>query len=259
LDILKLNKSQAGVKVDLDYQHRSLHNYLMSIINKRIKKHAKILDVGCGTANLLSMLLAKDYDGHGIDAEIRGPISKALYKQGRIEIVDFLEYSSGDSYDLVIFAEVLEHIEDYISFISKGMTLLSPNGSMLISVPNYWTAKITACPKCAMIFPSGGHLWKFKSGILTKDMEQFFSKVEITEYFHPLWVRFPLRYFSTSPYLNCWCGRLFGFFLKRRPKWIVSFSNGLVNSQMSAKPNAEYFENSKEYLEVKGLFDSWRK
>jgi len=254
LKILKLNKSQS-VKIDLEFEQKSLHNYLMTIINRRMNKGAKILDVGCGTASLLSMLLARGYDAHGIDPEMQGPIAEALCKQGKIEITDFLSYEKADYFDLVIFAEVLEHVEDFIRLISKGAALLNPNGSMLISVPNYWTAKITACPKCGLIFPPGGHLWKFKSEWLRKDMEYFFSKIEMMKYFHPLWQRFPLRYFATFPNLNCWLGHLFSVFRKKPLLWIVSLASGLRIMEDRPNSSAEYFENSKEYLDVKRLFD----
>jgi O-antigen biosynthesis protein len=104
----------------------------------------RVLDVGCAAGALASELKARNaayVAGIELDPEA------AAKARGRID--ELVEGSALDgdlpwepgSFDLVVFADVLEHLPDPDRALQRFIPLLSPGGRMVISVPNmrFWS------------------------------------------------------------------------------------------------------------------------
>lgn len=103
----------------------------------------RILDAGCGTGSLLVQLALRGYDVNGVDiseesvrrtVEYLTPImpeAKSIIKVGSAEKID---YPDG-SFDAVIAAEVLEHVEKDLLAVREFYRLLKPGGVCIITVP----------------------------------------------------------------------------------------------------------------------------
>jgi len=100
----------------------------------------KILEVGCGTGNLLGLLSSYDYDLSGTDYS-DDYLNKARKKHSAITFFkgDLTNTASWEehrnSYDSVICSEVLEHLKDDFTALEIIMSLLKPNGILIITVP----------------------------------------------------------------------------------------------------------------------------
>jgi 2-polyprenyl-3-methyl-5-hydroxy-6-metoxy-1,4-benzoquinol methylase len=104
----------------------------------------RILDVGCASGALASALKAH---GAAHVAGIELDPDAAAKARGRID--ELVEGSALDgalpwepaSFDVVVFADVLEHLPDPDRALERFIPLLSPSGRLVVSVPNmrFWS------------------------------------------------------------------------------------------------------------------------
>jgi SAM-dependent methyltransferase len=102
---------------------------------------ARILDVGCG-AGLLFDALAPFGRIEGVEHDAVTAAQGGL-NRGRIWVGQFDDtYQPEHRFDLVIMADVLEHLENPGAALRKAASLLAQNGRILITVPAFrwlWT------------------------------------------------------------------------------------------------------------------------
>lgn len=93
-----------------------------------------ILDIGCGDG-LFFKDLATLGEPRGIEPDA-GLIDPNNPDRDRIEVVPFTpEYQPGQTFDLIVMLDVLEHIEDDTTALNHVFDLLSPGGRVIITVP----------------------------------------------------------------------------------------------------------------------------
>lgn len=88
-----------------------------------------LLDVGCGQGKFLKSL-PTHVQATGID------INPTPNKSLNIIKADFLKYKFTDTYDTITFWHSLEHFSNPQKSITKAIKLLSPQGQIIISLPN---------------------------------------------------------------------------------------------------------------------------
>ncbi len=91
-----------------------------------------VLDVGCGSGNVLLKLLKSGYTNlTGVDPFIEKDISYP----GNVNIYKKELASVSGSYDLIIFNHVLEHMPDQAEALKHAFRLLKKGGCVLIRIP----------------------------------------------------------------------------------------------------------------------------
>ena len=97
-------------------------NSLKLISKININKNSNILDFGCGSGkylHIISNYLECNFVGIDISEEAILRANK-LYKKENINfLVKDIDELSNEKFDLIILNDVIEHIEDYITFIKK--------------------------------------------------------------------------------------------------------------------------------------------
>ena len=115
--------------------HINRYQYILAHINKlNLPPKAKILDIGVYPPHLFTALKFAGYHPLGISSAHQ-PI-----KHPRIKILNIetqkLPYQEG-SIDLVLFAEILEHLSTHPQIIfSHIKKILKPGGLLLLTTPN---------------------------------------------------------------------------------------------------------------------------
>ncbi|GEM_PF-5799857 len=111
---------------------------IITFLNNQIKnKNISILDYGCGTGNLVSVLNKNGYPNvMGIDIDSNSV--KAGQKAGikNIFIIDDINLTD-KKFDLVISNHVLEHVNHVHDFLNILWNLTNQNGILYIRTPNY--------------------------------------------------------------------------------------------------------------------------
>lgn len=113
-----------------------------SLVHNLIKKHfpagrPKILDLGCGTGILMTEL-ERYADVTGVDFSEQAVNFSRERGLRNVSLGDATKISfAGESFDIVLALDVLEHIKDDSKAISEIRRVLKPGGKTIIFVPTF--------------------------------------------------------------------------------------------------------------------------
>lgn len=155
------------------------HNTSLYKISELIPKKTKtILDIGCSSGYLGQYIKLQtnsniQFDGIEIDSNDRKIAKKYLDNVKNIDVQNQNKINKiTNKYDVIIFADVLEHTINPSKVISNFTKKLNPNGTILISVPNITHQSI--------ILEQLSGQWNYEnSGLLDKTHLHFFDFNEI--------------------------------------------------------------------------------
>ena len=103
-----------------------------------IRRIDKVLEVGCARGAFLTKLQTDGVECVGLELNRR---AAAAAREHNVTVVEesIQEHASRyqETYDVVCFFQVLEHVCDVRSFMEAAVDLLTPGGRLCIGVPNY--------------------------------------------------------------------------------------------------------------------------
>ncbi len=111
-----------------------------SIALRFIGSAKRVLEVGCATGHVTKALVAQRNEVVGVEID-PAAADKAAQIAERVVVADLdrddLAQAVGpDSFDVVLFGDVLEHLRDPLAVLRAARTVLRPNGFVVVSVPN---------------------------------------------------------------------------------------------------------------------------
>jgi len=119
-----------------------------------------VLDAGCGTGGIISTLTNPSRVGIDISAEMIG-IAKERYSNQTdlsFEAKDITQFEPGTLFDRILFFDVIEHVENPSAILIKMASLLSSEGSLIITMANpYWEPILMIAEKLHLKMPEGPH------------------------------------------------------------------------------------------------------
>lgn len=116
------------------------------LLRSLMPEGVRVLDVGCGTGSVSTIVnRGKGNEVHGVEPDP----ARAEVARGRgLEVVcGYLTeefFVSHGLFDVVMFADVLEHLADPAGMLALATSGLRPGGLVLISVPNvaHWSIRL---------------------------------------------------------------------------------------------------------------------
>jgi 2-polyprenyl-3-methyl-5-hydroxy-6-metoxy-1,4-benzoquinol methylase len=107
---------------------------VLSFLDESIKLNGiSVFEIGCGNGSFLNLIKDKGAKVIGLEPGLKGEETSFDFPI----ISDFFPTNSINSkFDLIFSYGVLEHIENYNSFIKSSLDLLKTNGVLSIIVPN---------------------------------------------------------------------------------------------------------------------------
>ncbi|MGH9278681.1 MAG: class I SAM-dependent methyltransferase [Acidimicrobiales bacterium] len=119
---------------------------VVAAVTASLPTGGRLLDIGCGTGNLLRQFRATASFLAGIDvAEGACAVARGVADQVVNAPIDSDDFPFPDhSFDVVVCADVLEHLADPAVGLAKAIRWCRPDGTIVISVPNiaYWRARL---------------------------------------------------------------------------------------------------------------------
>ncbi len=145
-----------------------------------IPDHVSVLDVGCATGRLGEYLqkntacVVDGIEANAASAHIAQGYYRTVYPID-LEAEDAFSLI-GNSYDIIVLADVLEHLRYPEQVLQRLTKKLKPKGRFLISVPNVGHAAV-------MLQLLQGTFVYQQQGLLDKTHIRFFSQQNLTQFF----------------------------------------------------------------------------
>ena len=159
-------------------EHFSL---LLDLIARR-RSPGRLLDVGCGTGQLLCVARSHGHEVHGI--EYSAFASGFARDHNGLDVVTGTVAEGSPSlhgpFDVITINHVLEHLPNPRADLRILRDLLAPGGLLVVGVPNYASAfRVALRYRWPSLLPSE-HLWHFTPSGLTSLLHQSgLPKVEV--------------------------------------------------------------------------------
>lgn len=116
---------------------QELHDKSVEVIARHARFTDKVLDMGCSTGHLLSILKKKGYKNLlGVDPSPQCKIVASKLYRITVKTATIDSFKSREKYNFIILATVLEHLSELRKSIAKITALLTKEGKLFISVPN---------------------------------------------------------------------------------------------------------------------------
>lgn len=103
---------------------------------KKLGREVRVLDFGCGNGEEMArFIIGENVEYTGID--IHEPsLDHARTELGNEKAIFLKEVPAGETFDVIIMSEVLEHLDDPVAVLSGLVPRLRSGGIFICSVPN---------------------------------------------------------------------------------------------------------------------------
>jgi SAM-dependent methyltransferase len=130
------DKSPSRYDVEIDLRRPSTHGRVLELVGQR----QRVLDLGCATGALSRVLSERGCQVVGIDDDAEAAKLASEYCEqvivGDVEELD-LDVELGDRrFDVIVAADVLEHLRSPEATLTALRPFLAPGGYLVVSVPN---------------------------------------------------------------------------------------------------------------------------
>lgn len=112
----------------------SSHGRILQMMDGRPSQ--RVLDVGCGPGWLGLSLTGDGHEVTGVDAMEAEGVRDRMYRFVPADLEHGLPSKVGDGFDIVLAADVLEHVRDPAALLHDLTEHLRPGGTIIASVPN---------------------------------------------------------------------------------------------------------------------------
>lgn len=172
---------------------------------KRYKTKGEILDVGCSSGLLLSLLEREGYEVFGIEPN-KVAFRKAEMRFGKKifngTLKDYLK-TGGIKFDCIIYNHVLEHIENVKEEIRLVKKILNKNGLLVVGAPNTSNIIFFLRGKYWESLMPLEHVWHFNSRYLINFFRRFNFKIRDISFSDDKREDYPLIKKNYFKFLSC--------------------------------------------------------
>jgi 2-polyprenyl-6-hydroxyphenyl methylase/3-demethylubiquinone-9 3-methyltransferase len=129
----------------------------------------RVLDVGCGAGLMCEPLAQRGAQVVGIDAAANNIAAARLHASAGGLPIDYrigepqAALHAGESFDVLLLLEVVEHVDDVPAFVRDAVAHLAPGGLLLASTINRtlrsYLAAIVGAEVVFRVLPRGTHRW----------------------------------------------------------------------------------------------------
>ncbi|MGH9048923.1 MAG: methyltransferase domain-containing protein [Acidimicrobiia bacterium] len=143
------------------------HGRLLAWLSARPR--SRILDLGCSDGALAEQLRVHGHEVTGVDRDEHDGVLDRLHRFVSADLDDGIPDEVGRGYDVVLAADVLEHVRRPEQLLTDARDRLAPGGSIVTSVPNFghWY------PRTRVAL---GRFDYDRRGILDRDHIRFFTR-----------------------------------------------------------------------------------
>jgi SAM-dependent methyltransferase len=127
-----------------------------------------VLDVGCGFATTSQHIQKLGNRVTGIESN-PAAVTVARTRIAEVILSDLERFATSRKFDVIVFADVLEHLAWPIGILRKYLDLLKPDGTVMVSLPNVGLWSVRG----GLLF---GRFHYDDSGVLDRTHLRFFTR-----------------------------------------------------------------------------------
>ncbi|GAA3938025.1 class I SAM-dependent methyltransferase [Hymenobacter algoricola] len=147
----------------------------VALLNKQAPRKGKLLDYGCGTGHFLATARADGWQVAGYEPSARAR-EEATQRVGQpISAESLVQFQQG-SFDAITLWHVLEHVHTLNETMQQLVSLLKPDGVLIIAVPNVESLDAQHYRQDWAAYDVPRHLYHFSP----KTMKQLLKKHKLT-------------------------------------------------------------------------------
>ena len=147
----------------------------LNLINSLQSNKGRILDIGAGTGDFLSVAKNDGWQTIGVEPSDK---AKAIAKKKGVSFVELTTELENQSFDVISMWHVLEHVPDLYKQIKELKRLLKPTGTLIIAVPNFKSFDAKHYGKFWAAFDVPIHFWHFSKTAMKLLFEKEEMKLE---------------------------------------------------------------------------------
>ena len=193
----------------------------LNLINSLQPNKGRLLDIGAGTGDFLSVAKNNGWQTIGVEPSER---AKSIAKIKGVSFVEETNELVNHSFDVISMWHVLEHVPDLDKQIKELKRLLKPTGTLIIAVPNFKSFDAKHYGKFWAAFDVPIHFWHFSKTAIKLIFEKEEIKLEKV---------LPMKF--DSFYVSLLSEK----YKSGKMNFISAFFTGL-QSNLKAKKNFEY-------------------
>lgn len=140
----------------------------LKLINSFVSEEKNLLDIGCGTGDFLRTAQNDGWIVSGIESDENVRAKANEKTNNKVFNVEHLLVLKPQSFDVITLWHVLEHLPKLEEHISIIKSLLKPNGTLIIAVPNYKSYDAKYYKEFWAAYDVPRHLWHFSQTSISK-------------------------------------------------------------------------------------------
>ena len=147
----------------------------LNLINSHQPNKGRILDIGAGTGDFLSVAKKDGWQTIGVEPSTK---AKSIAIKKGVSFVELTTELENNSFDVISMWHVLEHVPDLDKQIKELKRLLKPTGTLIIAVPNFKSFDAKYYGKFWAAFDVPIHFWHFSKTAIKLLFEKEKMKLE---------------------------------------------------------------------------------
>jgi 2-polyprenyl-3-methyl-5-hydroxy-6-metoxy-1,4-benzoquinol methylase len=140
----------------------------LKLINSFNSETKQLLDIGCGTGDFLETALKSNWTITGIEPNAQARAITNSKTNNAVFETEQLDKLKPNSFDVITLWHVLEHLPDLEQQIKLFKSLLKPNGTLVIAVPNFKSYDAHYYKSFWAAYDVPRHLWHFSKTAISK-------------------------------------------------------------------------------------------
>ncbi|MGZ4180395.1 MAG: methyltransferase domain-containing protein [Solirubrobacteraceae bacterium] len=159
---------------EIDLDSDSTHTQVVRLVGT----DARVLELGPSSGHMSRVLRDRGCSVVGIELDSEAATDAARYCErmivGDLDTVDLDGELGSDRFDVIVAADVLEHLKDPLAVVRKLRDFLAPEGFFVISLPNIAHGSVR-------LAPLQGRFQYQRTGLLDHTHLRFFTRESIGE------------------------------------------------------------------------------
>ncbi|MEN8885299.1 MAG: class I SAM-dependent methyltransferase [Winogradskyella sp.] len=140
----------------------------LKLINSFKSESKTLLDIGCGTGDFLETAQKNNWNITGIEPNQKARAIANIKTNAAVYETQQLSKLPPNSFDVITLWHVLEHLPNLDKHVALLKSLLKPNGTLVIAVPNYKSYDANYYKNCWAAYDVPRHLWHFSKTAIAR-------------------------------------------------------------------------------------------